>query len=68
MTFKSFMVNHIRKFIPGHFKGLVLDWPALKKWGDVQYLIDKIGDEIVEGVDYKEDYPFTYFGGGDIFP
>ncbi len=45
VTFKEFMTTHVRKFLPGVYKGLVLEWPALKLWSNIKYFQDRIGSE-----------------------
>ena len=52
MTFKDFVYGHIRKYIPGHYIGLVDQWDSVEKWGKIEYLRQKIGEEQVEGIHY----------------
>ena len=61
------MYKHIRKYVPGHYKQLVKDWPAISKWGDLDYLKFIIGDEIVDGIHYSTGFPFRNFAGGYVF-
>ena len=44
-TFKDFMTLHVRKFVPGIYKKVALDWVAITLWRDISYLRDKIGQE-----------------------
>lgn len=44
VTFKNFMRTHVRYFLPGHYKNLVEDSVAVQKWGDLEYLKEKLGD------------------------
>lgn len=44
VPFKQFMKTHIRYYIPGIFKNLITDQPAVKKWGDLKYLMDNLSD------------------------
>ena len=52
VTFKDFIYTHVREYLPGEYKGLVSDWEAIKKWKDVNYLVEKIGEYYVEGIHY----------------
>lgn len=57
---------HVRKYIPGVYKGLVKDWPAITKWNDTSYWLEKAGNEYVEGIHYLSDAPFRHFAGGNV--
>lgn len=42
ITFKQFMSTHIRFYLPGVFRKLVVDSEAVKKWSDLKYLMDNL--------------------------
>jgi len=67
VKFFDFMYNHIRKYKPAHYKGLVSDWPALNKWDDPNYISFLLGNELVDGIHYKTGHPFRNFAGGHVF-
>ena len=67
MTFKEFIYTHVRLFLPGEYKGLINEWPAITKWKDTDYLTEKIGNHFVEGIHYQGFKPFRNFAGGRIF-
>ena len=52
ISFKQFMQNHIRLYVPAVFKGLVVDEPAVKSWARLDYLMEKLEDDQVEGIHY----------------
>ena len=61
VTFKQFMTTHVRKYLPGHFKQLVSDQPAIDRWNNMSYLMEKIGEEQVYGVHYLQERPFRMY-------
>ena len=67
VTFKEFVYTHIRMYLPSEYKQLVVSWPAIEKWKNIEYLLDKIGNQYVEGVHYHGFKPFRNFAGGNIF-
>ena len=67
VTFKEFVYNHIRMYLPSEYKQLVASWSAIEKWKNIDYLLDKIGNQYVEGVHYHGFKPFRNFAGGNIF-
>lgn len=67
VTFKDFIYKHIRRYLPAHYEGLVDDWDSVEKWGEIEYLREKIGDEQVQGVHYQSERPFRNFAGSNVF-
>ena len=67
VTFKDFIYKHIRKYLPAHYEGLVDDWDSVEKWGEIEYLREKIGDEQVYGIHYQGERPFRNFAGSNVF-
>jgi len=66
VTFKQFMQTHIRYYVPGVYKKLVSNWPALESWKNMDYWLEKIGTEYVDGIHYLSDPPFRQFAGGAV--
>mmetsp|Transcript_15888 Transcript_15888/g.24471 ORF Transcript_15888/g.24471 Transcript_15888/m.24471 type:complete len:80 (+) Transcript_15888:723-962(+) len=61
------MFKHVRKYIPAHYKNLVSDWPAIAKWGDLDYLKFVFGQEYLEASHYDQGFPFRNYAGGHVF-
>lgn len=49
------MQTHIRFYHPGIFRELISDQPAVANWDNVTYLVDKLGDQLVQGVHYTAE-------------
>lgn len=67
VTIKNFMRTHVRYFAPGHYKKLILDQPAIKKWISIEYLKEKIGEQFIYGVHYYNNPPFHLYAHDIIF-
>ena len=61
------MRTHIRYFVPGVFKGLIKDQPAVKKWNDIEYLKKMFGERWVYGVHYMNHPPFKAYAHDNFF-
>lgn len=55
------MSTHIRFYLPGVFRKLVIDSEAVKKWSDLTYLMDNLGDSQVEGIHYLADKEMKFY-------
>ena len=61
ITFKELMQTHIRFYHPGIFRELILDQPAVANWKNLTYLIEKLDDELVEGVHYAAEHDMKLY-------
>ena len=61
IPFKQFMRTHIRYYIPGIFRKLIIDSDAVKKWGDLNYLMENLHDTQVEGTHYVAEKEMKFY-------
>lgn len=67
MTFREFMRVNVRYHLPSVYRDLVSDWKAVNDWADERYLLDKIGNQHVEAINYLSQHPFRNYAGREIF-
>lgn len=60
------MRNNIRHYLPSHFKGLISEQPAVKKWHDPKYLFEKLKGVYVEAHNYLLHENLKPFAGSHV--
>lgn len=60
------MTTHIKYYMPGVFRKLVIDSEAVKKWNDLRYLMENLKHSQVNGIHYLAEREMKFYT--DIHP